>query len=135
MSEFYSFSGPYVRLAGNSPTELGTVGLAIHAPGNKSRFEYTIDTLVAGELPFVTIDERFLEAWLFEGSNPAFGVLGSEDPNTSFPFSARLGQIEWGSGLSSTVLAFEVTSGVITVRYIYTLDGDPLPLLGSTGAL
>lgn len=135
MSEFYQFSGTYVRLAGNSPTELGTATVAIQAAGNNPKFTYEIDQLVTNELPFVTLDGNFLDTFAKVGFSFFDPVLDSARPNDALEWSARLGQIEWGSGLSSTVLSIDGTAGVITIRYAVTLDGDPIPMLSSTGAL
>lgn len=135
MSEFYNFDGSYIRLAGNSPTEFSTVLLSLQAPGRKVKFSYEIDRTVAGELPFVTLDEKFRESAIFAFESN-FPVLGAQRPDDPLQYEARLGEIEWGSGLSTTVLSLEaVASGIITLRYVFALDGDPLPLLRSTSAL
>ena len=136
VSEFYSFSGSYVRLAGNSPTELSSSTAYLQAKPRDAKFSYTIEQTASGELPVVDIDEKFIDSYIDAGGLGLFDpVLRSQPKNSDPSFDARVGQIDWGNGQSSTVLSFQLTSGVISVEHYVTLAGDPLPVFGSTGAL
>ncbi|MEX0281022.1 MAG: calcium-binding protein [Arenibacterium sp.] len=128
MSEFYNFSGSYIRLAGNSPTEFGSAEFEIQAAGKKVKFSYDIETSVAGETPFVTFNDRFIDIFLNLISLSDAAARGEE-------YELRLGQVDWGNNLSTTILTLDQEIGIITNRFVFALDGDPIPLLTSTSAL